>query len=102
MFQKLKQYKDLRDTAKQAQDILSKETVHGDALGGKIGIVMDGNQEILSIDIDDSLLSPEHKDKIEKGIKDAIKSAMKQLQRVMLKKVQSGELQMPDISGMGQ
>jgi DNA-binding protein YbaB len=57
MFQKLKQYKDLRDSAKEAQSVLSKETVHADSVGGKIGVVMDGNQQILSIDIDPSLLA---------------------------------------------
>ncbi len=100
MFQKLKQYKDLRDQSKQAQNVLEKETVHADAAGGKIGVVMDGNQKILSIDIDESLLAPENKSKIETGIKDAIESAMKKLQRVMMQKMKSGELEMPDISSI--
>lgn len=98
MFQKLKQYKDLRDTAKQAQSVLSKETVHADAAGGKIGVVMDGNQKILSIDIDDSLLSPDNKKRIEDGIKEAIENAMKKLQRIMMQKMKSGDLEMPDMS----
>ncbi len=100
MFQKLKQYKDLRDTAKKAQNVLSKETVHADAAGGKIGVVMDGNQKIVAIDIDSSLLSPENKTTIEHGVKDAIESAMKKLQRVMVQKMRSGELKMPDMSNL--
>ncbi len=98
MFQKLKQYKDLRDTAKTAQNVLSGETVHAEGFGGKVGVVMDGNQKILSIDIDESVLAPAHKSEIEKGVKDAIEEAMKKLQRVMLKKMKSGELEMPDMS----
>lgn len=98
MFQKLKQYKDLRDTAKKAQNILSQETVHADAEGGKINVVMDGNQKIISIDIDPSLLAPEFKEKIEKGIQEAIEKAMKKIQMKMIQKVKSGELEMPDIS----
>ncbi|PIW36886.1 MAG: hypothetical protein COW24_02920 [Candidatus Kerfeldbacteria bacterium CG15_BIG_FIL_POST_REV_8_21_14_020_45_12] len=101
MFQKLKQYKDLRDTAKTAQGVLEKETVHADAVGGLIGVVMDGNQKILSIDIDASLFSPENKTKVEAGVKEAIENAMKKLQRVMLQKIKSGELQMPDMSSLG-
>lgn len=100
MFQKLKQYKDLRDTAKKAQNVLETVTVHGDAAGGKIGVVMDGNQKIMSIDIDDSLLSPENKSTIEKGIKEAIEKAMKKLQREMMTKMKSGELEMPDMSNL--
>jgi hypothetical protein len=98
MFQKLKQYKDLRDTAKKAQSVLEKETVHADAVGGKVGVVMDGNQKIVALDIDASLLAPENKEKIEQGVKDAIENAMKKLQRLMLEKMKSGELEMPDIS----
>jgi len=98
MFQKLKQYKDLRDQAKSAQSILAEITVHGDSLGGKIGVVMDGNQKILKIDIDPSLLSPENKEKIEKGITEAIEAAMKKLQREMMMKMKSGDLEMPDMS----
>lgn len=98
MFQKLKQFKDLRDQAKKVQSALSEETVHADAASGKIGIVMDGNQKILSINIDESLLAPENKEKIEKGVKEAIEKAMKKLQEVMIKKMRSGELDMPDLS----
>lgn len=100
MFQKLKQYKDLRDSAKDAQNVLSQETVHADAVGGKINIIIDGNQKIVSLDIDESLFTKENKEKVEKGVKDAIESANKKLQRVMLKKIQSGELKMPDLPGV--
>lgn len=98
MFQKLKQYKDLRDQSKKMKSTLEKETVHADAAGGKIGVVMDGNQKILSIDIDASLLSPDNKATIEKGIKDAIEEAMKKLQRMMLEKMKKGEIELPDLS----
>lgn len=98
MFQKLKQYKDLRDSAKKAQSVLSSETVHADAAGGKVAIVMDGNQKIIALDIDPSLLAPEHKKTIETGVKECMEKAMKKLQMVMLKKMKAGELEMPDVS----
>lgn len=98
MFQKLKQYKDLRDQSKKAQSVLSAESVHADAVGGKIGIIMDGNQKITTIDIDASLLAPENKQKIENGIKEAIEKAMKKIQMVMIRKMKSGDLKMPDMS----
>ncbi|MBI2411455.1 MAG: YbaB/EbfC family nucleoid-associated protein [Candidatus Kerfeldbacteria bacterium] len=98
MFQKLKQYKDLRGQAKKAQSILESVTVHADAAGGKIAIVMDGNQKIMNLDIDVSLFAPEHKKKVEDGVKEAIENATKKLQRVMLQKIKAGELEMPDMS----
>lgn len=98
MFQKLKQYKDLRDQSKKMKSTLEKETIHADAAGGKIAVVMDGNQTILSIDIDESLMAPQYKSTVEKGVKEAIESAMKKLQRMMLEKMKSGEIQMPDLT----
>jgi len=98
MLSKLKQFKDLREQAKQVQSTLSHETVHASAAGDKINIVMDGNQKILSLNIDSALLAPENKEKIEKGIKEVIADAMKKLQRQMMMKMKAGELEMPDMS----
>ena len=102
MLSKLKQYKDLRSQAKSVQSVLSEETVHADGAGGKVNIVMDGNQKIMSLDIDESLLAPEHKEKIQQGVIDAIAASTKKIQKVMAKKIQSGEMEMPDISGLKQ
>lgn len=100
MLSKLKQYKDLRSQAKNVQSVLSAETVHASGAGGKVNVVMDGNQKILSLDIDESVLAPEHKTKIEKGVQEALEDATKKIQRIMAKKIQSGEMKMPDISGL--
>lgn len=100
MLSKLKQYKDLRSQAKTVQDVLSKETAHGSGASNKVNVVMDGNQKIMSLDIDDSLLSPDNKEQIQKGIIEALEGATKQIQKIMAKKIQSGEMEMPDISGL--
>lgn len=100
MLSKLKQFKDLRSQAKQVQNVLSKETVHGSGAGGKINVVMDGTQKIMSLDIDTSILQVENKKKIEDGVIDAISSANKDLQKMMSKKIQSGEMNMPDLSSL--
>lgn len=100
MLSKLKQFKDLREQAKQVQSTLSHETVHASAAGDKINVVMDGNQKILSLDIDVSLLTPESKEKVQKGVIECLESAQKKIQKIMTKKLQSGEMQMPDLSGL--
>lgn len=100
MLSKLKQFKDLRSQAKEAQNILSQQTVHASAAGGKINIVMDGSQKILSLDIDVALLSPEQKEKVQRGIIEAVENATKEIQKVIAKKIQSGEMKMPDLSGL--
>ncbi len=102
MLTKLKQFKDLRAQAKTMQSVLAQETAHGSGAGGKINVVMDGTQKILSLDIDATLLTADNKKKVESGIVDAIESATKDLQKSMAKKMQSGELTMPDLSSLKQ
>jgi hypothetical protein len=98
MFNKLKQFKELRDQAKSLKDQLGKETVTGEAAGGKITVVMDGNQEILSLDIDPALLAPDKKEEVERGVKDAIAHAIRQVQKLMAKKLSDGQISMPNLS----
>ena len=100
MLTKLKQFKDLRSQAKTMQSALSHETAHGNGAGGKVNVVMDGTQKIMSLDIDTSLLSPEHKKKVEQGVIDAIGGATKDIQKIMDKKIQSGEMTVPDLSSL--
>jgi len=99
MFNKLKQFKDLRDSAKEMQNALSQETVTVDAAGGKVVLTMDGNLSLTGIAIDDSMLSAVNKDKLQNAIKDAHKDALKKMQRIMAMKMKEmGGL--PNIPGM--
>lgn len=97
---KLKQFKDLRKAAKDMQSKLAEETAMGEGSGGKVSVVMNGNQEVLSVAVDDSLLNPGGKSAIEKGVKDAVNGAVKNLQKAMAKKMQAGELEMPDMGDL--
>jgi len=97
MFNKLKQFQDLRKQAKQLKSSMSEETITGEALGGEVKIIMDGNQEIKNVEIDESLLSVENKERLEKGIMEAFASAVKGLQSLMMKKMQSGDIQLPNM-----
>lgn len=87
MFNKLKQFKDLRSQAKTLQNALKEETVEVEKSGVKI--VMDGNQEITSIDVSPDLLSPDKKQQLESAIKSANTSAIEKTKRVMAQKMQS-------------
>lgn len=99
MFNKLKQFKDLRDQAKQLQEVLSQEQVTSSAAGGKVQITMDGNLVILSINIDPSMLSPEKKMVLESALKEAHADVLKNMQRRMaLKMKEMGGL--PNIPGL--
>lgn len=97
MFSKLKQIKDLRGQAKEMQNQLAKETVEVTAAWGKIKLTMNGNQEVLNIEIDPELLSVNNKSKLEDGMKDAFNDAVKKIQKVMAQKMQ----QMGGLSNLG-
>ena len=87
MFSKLKQFKDLRAQAKTLQSALSTESAAGSAAGGKIKLSMDGNLRITNFEIDAELLRPEHKKKVEDGVKELFEEVNKKIQRVMATKV---------------
>lgn len=97
MFQKLKQYKDLRDKAKDLRSKLAEETVVAEAKG--VSIVMDGNQEIMRVEVKDELLAVDRKSQLEAGIKESVNDALKKVQKVMVEKMRSsGDFNLPGLS----
>ncbi|KPJ84842.1 hypothetical protein AMJ57_05275 [Parcubacteria bacterium SG8_24] len=99
MFSKLKQYKDLRDKAKQLQSSLAEEQVEGSAVWGKVKVSMDGNQAVTAVTVDPELLRESERAKLESGLKDAFNDAVKKAQRKMVEKMKkTGGLNLPGLS----
>jgi hypothetical protein len=97
MFNKLKQFKNLRDKAKTLQNSLSEEKIEASAAWGKIKMVMDGNQEVKSVTIDPELLTS--KEKTEIAVKDVVNDAVKKVQKVMAEKLRKdGNFNFPGLS----
>ena len=93
MFNKLKQIKDMRDKAKRMQGALKDESAEGSGGWGKVKVKMSGNQELLDIVIDPSLINPADAPKLSGAIKEAVNDALKKVQRIMVEKMRSmGEL----------
>ena len=84
VFSKLKQFKDMRSSAKKAQDILGAETVEGQGAWGKVKIGMTGTFEVKSVVIDEALVGK--KSELEGAVKDAIADSVKKVQFVLFKK----------------
>lgn len=95
MFGKLKQIKELRDQAKKFQGQLAEEKVEGLGAKGQIKIVMDGNQNVISVSIDDGIMTD--KVALEKGMQEAINDAIKKVQKVMAAQMQK----MGGLPGLG-
>ncbi len=85
MFNKLKQFKDIKDKAKRIQSVLSKETVEGSAGWGKVKVKIDGNQQFLDVSIDPSVM--DDRAKLESMIKEASNDAIKKIQQIMATKL---------------
>ena len=88
MFNKLKQFKDLKEKAKVMQEMLSQETAEGVAGWGKVKIVVDGTQRIVSVTIDPSVLNDHVK--LEEMIRDAANDAMEKIQKTLANKMREG------------
>jgi len=82
MFNKLKQFKDLRSQAKILQNALAQESVEYEKSG--IKITMNGNMEITKLAIN----TDTPKEKLENILTDVINETIKRVQKVMAKKVQ--------------
>ena len=95
MFEKLKQFKDLRDKAKEIQTSLAAETVEGTGAWNKVKITMDGNQNVTAVTIADEILGD--KSKIQDGVREAVNDAVKKAQRKMMEKMKD----MGALPGMG-
>ena len=82
MFNKLKQFKDLRSTAKQMQNMMAAESVTIDKSGVKI--TMNGNMEITEIKIAGEIAT----NSLEGIIKNNVNDALKKTQKLMAEKMQ--------------
>lgn len=86
MFNKLKQYNDLRKQASTIKNAMAEESV--EVNNRAVKIVMDGNQEIKSLDINEDFLAKDKKNELEKEIISGISEAIKKVQRKMAMKMQ--------------
>lgn len=98
MFSKLKQFKDLREQGKKLQNALAGESITVRAAGDQVVLTMDGNLQITGLAIDDALMSPDKKERLQNAVKEAHGDALKKMQRVMAGKMQEmGDFNMPKI-----
>jgi DNA-binding YbaB/EbfC family protein len=86
VFSKLKQFKDLREQGKKLQESLSTESAT--VQSGGVTLTMDGNFQLTGVAIDDELLNPAKKEKLQNALKDAHGDAIKKMQRIMATKMQ--------------
>jgi len=87
MFNKLKQFRDMRTQAKDLQGKLAQESATGTAAFGKVSITMDGNLSITGLTIDNELMVVDKKQKLIDALREAHSDVMKKVQRIMAMKM---------------
>lgn len=86
MFNKLKQFKDLKDQAKHMEEELATVVSEGEAAWGKVKVTVNGNRDMVSVSIDPSMTSD--MPKLQSALCEAHKDAIKKMQFQLAKKLQ--------------
>lgn len=84
---KLKDLNSMRKQAKEMQSTLSKEILTGTSQNGHVSVTIDGNQNVLKVEIQDAALSD--KLQLERSVKDALSRALDALKKLMVSKFSS-------------
>ncbi len=90
--------KDLYKMQKQAKEMKKMlKTIEVEAEEDGILVVVNASQEVISIEIDDEILNPGNKKRIEKGIMVALQRAMKKSQEIAAEKMKPlmGDMGLP-------
>lgn len=86
MFNKLKQFKDLKQQAKTMESELATVISEGEAAWGKVKVTMNGNRDMIGCSIDPSITND--LPKLQEALCEAHKDAIKKMQFKLAKKLQ--------------
>ncbi len=81
---KIKDLNEMRKQAKEVQSVLSQERITGTSSNGHVSVMIDGNQNVLSVEIKDEALAD--KQQLERSTKDALSRALDGLKKLMVSK----------------
>lgn len=97
MFDKAKQLYDLQKKARAIQKELKETEIEAKAANGLVAVVVSGEQHVLSVEIDESLLRPENKRDLEKALTQAASEALSRAQAIAAEKMKviAGDLNIP-------
>ena len=98
MFGKMR---DMQSKLKEVQDNLDKITAEGESGGGMVKAIVNGRKKVLSIIIEDSLLTPQDKEMVQDLVVAAVNIALQNVEAKSndeIKKTTEG--MMPNIPGL--
>jgi|WetSurMetagenome_2_1015567.scaffolds.fasta_scaffold613952_2 DNA-binding protein YbaB len=87
MFDKAKKLFQLQQQAKKLQAELREMSFEGVELGGKVRVVVNGEQKVNEIEIAEELLAPSEKEAVQRFLKQAVTSAISKSQQAAAQKM---------------
>ena len=99
MFDKAKQLYDLQKKARAIQKELKDTEIEARSMGDLVGVRFNGEQHVLGIDIDESLVADGKKRELEKALQQAIAEAISKSQALAAEKMKiiAGNLNIPGL-----
>jgi len=99
MLDKLKSMFEAQKKMKDVQNNLERLNVDYEGAKGRIKLKMNGTQKLLSVDIDESFLTPEMKQSLEKELLLSINSLQEKVQRVAQQELKQvmGDFKIPGL-----
>jgi len=86
MLDKMKQLYQLQKKAKEIQKNLRNIEIEAKSSNGLVTVVYNGEQKMVSIDLDQSLLGPDHKQQLEQTIVRVVAEAQSRAQAIATEK----------------
>ncbi|MCK4256441.1 YbaB/EbfC family nucleoid-associated protein [candidate division WOR-3 bacterium] len=87
LFGLLKNFQEIQRVVGQLQDDLRKETVQVEAGGGLVKVVVNGNQEIVKVEISPDIINMKDKSLLEDLVLSVVNDARKKAQKIAQDKV---------------
>lgn len=84
LFDKIKDVNEMRKQAKQIELVLAGESVIGSSSGGKIKITMNGNQKVLSVEVDPAVAGD--KSEVARHIRQALEDVVSKHKKLLSSK----------------
>lgn len=84
-FSDAKKLMEMQREARKVQNEMKALIIQASSNNSLVSVQINGNQEVLELDIDDQLFDPGRKKELIKAIKEAFKNAQKKLQKEMMK-----------------
>lgn len=100
IFKMMGQVKEVQAKLKEAQENLGQITATGDAGAGMVTAIVNGKREVISVEVDESLLTPTDKEMLQDLVVAAVNKALREVETKAQETLQQSTSGMFNIPGL--